>query len=257
MEEKKKKSPDDIKTGHGMTAALKTEIGFLIFLLTAALLFMVVLGSSKAMGLAVLLVIWSRILFGRTASNFTGESWHENAKRIIIFMLIAGAMQLFPPISVGARNAWRYPLIKKYVSAYNSCRIADWFPEEMTQGISDYKLGYMPSILQGTGYFTVCYAGEDAAEWESYGKENAAYIVPLADYIASDGTHFDPSDYAVSSAPSSSDPTLDVGYEKDFWTEHESDAVIYVIDTNLDSNHPRTEAVIVDVKSGLVQFYSE
>ena len=137
----------------------------------------------------------------------------------------------------------------------------DWFPDKLPDDAENCRMDYLPTIMQGGGLFSVGFeCGEGtAAEWESFGKENAVYIVPLSEYAKADGEFFDPKGYEVSAqnAEQNDYPTLDVHYDKKLWQGSEDGAVIYVMYTNLNWNHPHTEAVIVSRNDGKVQLFTE
>ena len=227
-----------------------------------ALVFLLVIGSMTGIAFVIMGTVWTTLIKNTRQSNMPlNMMWKTCITHLITMGIIFVILLSFPLMSMGNTGKWRYPLEKSYVQLRHTCRLAEWYPDKLPKDAENCRMDYLPSIMQGNGYFAVSFDCGDstAAEWENFGKENAAYIVPLSDYAANDGGHFDPTGYAVSADNNvqSSDPTLDVFYYEDMWKGCEEDSVIYVIYTNLDFNHAHTEAVIVNRKDGKVGFFTE
>lgn len=283
MDEREEKVPEEQETQDEQAVRNKKKISgrdiekYCMFALAgAAALLFILTGSSKALTMAVLLFVWW-IIRRYKYSKRRNETMEDHLKRCIIFWVIAVVVNLFTaPFFVGTKGAWRYPIIKKYTSGvYHAVRMPDWFPDKLPDSTSGCRISYLPAMGQGSGYFSVSFTCDpsEAEKWEKFGEENAKYIIPLTDYrnarkddAALYGTtnRFMPSgyetspEYAVYSASDgSTDKNLSITYNGTFWYGDEDGAVIYVKDTNLDANHPRTEAVIVNREKGMVQLYSE
>lgn len=239
--------------------AYRVELCFAWAVLLAAAALFVLTGSSGAFLPAVIGCIWA-LTTGLKMKRSADESVQENIKRIIICILITAFSQLFAPFHVGALGAWRYPIVKGYVKLYNTTRVPEWLPDRIPDGAEDYRLDYMPSIMQGSGHFSVRFkcGGEELERWVSFGESKARYIFRLADYAAASGYSWD--DEETSAGTEKGLPELgdfDVIYDKGFWQGCEDGADVYIISANIDRNHPHAEAVIINKESGMVEFTAQ
>lgn len=244
--------------------AYRVELCFACAVFLAAAALFVLTGSSNAFLPAIVGGIWAAIIRVKM-KKAAAESVQENIKRIMICLLAAALSQTIAPIFVGAGGAWRYPVIKGYVDSYNTTDIPEWLPDRIPSGAEDYRLEYMPSIMQGNGNFSVRFkcSGEELGKLESLGKEKARYILPLTDYIES-GDSINVSGYAVSPAYeiTSDDEMLqgtlsDVRYDRDFWQGYEDDAVMYVVFSSLNTRKAHSEVIIINMESGMVQLFAD
>ncbi|MCR4645831.1 MAG: DUF2157 domain-containing protein [Oscillospiraceae bacterium] len=179
--------------------------------------------------------------------------WKTQKPRTVLIDLIAlilvGNLILFafPPLFIQSKFLWQYPFQKAYVALYHNTREPEWFPDFRDDVVSDYDFSYNPSIMQGSGHFSVEFVTtpERAAEYADEYAEQAVYIVPLREY----------SRYGYYPLDETKHKVLDI-YLGDIWakeTTEEQDATIYVIETNLDWNHPHTSVAVVDPVTGRVQ----
>ena len=266
--EKLTETGDDVRSGE------KAEKVCHIALITAALLLFILTGSSKALIMVLLAVVWLIIIKYKHSKRFY-ETKSTHIKRSLIFWMIAVLANLFSaPLFVGTNGVWRYPIIKRYVhGAYHAVRMPEWFPDKLPQSTKSSRISYLPSVMQGSGYFSVSFECDvtEAEKWAEFGKENAKYIIPFCDYqkvhrSSSEGYNtipFLPSgyetapEYAVYTDQNYDDRDLSIVYNSSFWYGDEDGAVIYVKETSLDPEHPLTEAMIVNKEKGMVQLYSE
>lgn len=179
----------------------------------------------------------------RIASDILGRSM---ALMIILFIMFCT-----PTLTIHSRLTWQYPFQKFYTGLYQNVREPEWFPDFRDDVRSDYSFDYMPSIMQGTGHYSVCFvtSPEIAAEYENKFASQARYIIPLDDFTARSGW------YTIGDAKDDSgNNVLDIYWNMDFWESgEEPTAQIYVLDAVLNFNHPHSSAVIVDRESGRIQ----
>ena len=159
--------------------------------------------------------------------------------RVLAF-LIAEAFIFSTPPFLSSDSLWRYPIQRGYIGLYSNIREMEAFPDFIADVESGYRFDYMPSILQGTWHYSMCFvtSPEKAAEYAERYSQTAQYVIPLEEY---DGR------YTISDTEE-----ITAYIDKEFRAEP-SGAQIYVCETNLSFNHPHTFAVIVDVDRGMIQ----
>lgn len=253
-------SPEERASDQKPKAFYRVERCFAWAIFLAAASLFILTGSSNAFVPAALGCIWAVMI--RSKMKKGGEPVQESIKRMMIFLLISAFSQLFAPLHVGETGAWRYPVIKGYIEAYNTTDIPDWLPDKIPAGAEDHRLDYLPSVMQGNGHFSLRFkcGGEELDRLESLGREKAKYIIPLADYIEKGGD-ISVSGYEVSPAYEISGDgqgTLsDVRYDSEFWQGYEDGAEILVISASLDSHKPHSEVMIINRESGMVQLFAD
>ncbi|MCH5194668.1 MAG: hypothetical protein J1F11_11960 [Oscillospiraceae bacterium] len=186
----------------------------------------------------------------------TGEM---NARRIVTnilgrsmaLMLILFFMFSMPTLTIRSRMIWQYPFQKFYTGLYQNVKEPDWFPDFRDDVQSDYYFEYIPSLMQGTGHYSVCFitSPETAAEYENKFASQAQYIIPFEEYAAASDR------YTIGDEKDDSgNNALDVYWEKIFWRNGAEPATqIYVLDAVLNFNHPHSSAVIIDRERGRIQ----
>ena len=202
---------------------------------------------------AVILAVPAATLFLQTkAADKKGEK--VTCGNPVGALLIAGITMLLtvstPPF-ISSRSAWKYPMQKAYIGHFRNVKAPEEFPETLEEVLGDYAFGYMPSIMQGTGYFSVTYrtAPERAAAYAAEYAPKARYTIPLSEYdIGYKVEDFTPRE------DSYDDGSLDVSISDIMRGGASESAQIYVLDAVLNPNHPHSTAVIVDTETGLVQF---
>lgn len=150
--------------------------------------------------------------------------------------LAAGAvifMILTPPYTVSSSFLWQYPFQNAVLSLYRYGE-PEWFPDFRKDVRSDYHFEYLPSMMQGTGFFTVHFVTtpERAAEYAKQYAEAGAEAVSLRECVAD----FDSA----------------VRVNESFFPDPNA-ATVYVIKSNRNWNHPHSKSVTVDPASGRVE----
>lgn len=187
--------------------------------------------------------------------GFAADKNYDNKKgiigRIIALIIILFFMFSMPSLIILPSNVWQYPFQKFYTGLYHNVREPEWFPDFRDDVQSDYSFEYMPSIMQGTGHFSVCFvtSPEIAAEYERKFTSEAQYIIPLDEFTVR-------SFYSVNGNSENpwEDDVLDIYWNMKFWKKgEEPNAHIFVLDAVLNYNHPHSSAVIIDAESGRIQ----
>lgn len=159
--------------------------------------------------------------------------------RALAFVIAEGFIFCTPPF-LSSESLWRYPVQRGYIGLYRNIREPEDFPDFRADAESGYSFEYIPSIMQGSGYYSVRFvtSPERAAEYAEEYEKTAQYVIPYEEY----GER-----YTLSSTEE-----ILIYADNEFWSAA-SEAVIYVCETNLSFNHPHTFAVIVDADRGMVQ----
>ena len=165
---------------------------------------------------------------------------------------IVGFMFLLPG-AFSSKTAWRYRAQLKYVDIIRNGSF-DCFPDKLPEEISDYKIEYFPSIMQGTGHFRVHFK-TSAQQLEQYEKEYSAqalYTISLVDFKGTWDIQVD--EVNPKATVYYSDKSLEVAYDKYFWAGHEKDATVYVVSAVHYWNHPHSGAVIINKAENMIEF---
>ncbi len=85
--------------------------------------------------------------------------------RPLIPALVTGFCLLMPPLTVESGALWKYPIHRAVLGIYHNVQPSGLFPDFAGDVISDYHFSYLPSIMQGTGHFSVLFVtSADCAE---------------------------------------------------------------------------------------------
>ncbi len=203
----------------------------------------------------VLTLIWSFLilavmavmigLIGRAAAPGTANNAEREPEQHVpvtkrnvgcvmpLFFGTAIFLFLTPPITLKSPFIWQYPFQRAFLSLYRYGE-PDWFPDFRQDVRSDYCFEFLPSIMQGTGFYTVHFvtSPERAAEYASQYAGAGAEAVPLPECC--------------------NDPDSAVHVNRDFFPDPDA-AAVYIISTNRDWNHPHSKTVTVDPGSGRVE----
>ena len=158
----------------------------------------------------------------------------------VITSVTGGLISLFL-LSMGlpfrSSSEWRYRYQVFY--CYRSHKAPDSFPVTIPDGVTDYKLDFLPSILQGQGHFTVSFtAPEEYTKQKTIELENAAeHVFKLSSIDIMDRK-------IREEDPDDSLRGLEI-YLDDMERSH-PDATVYLIKSNYYTHRPHTEAVLVD-----------
>ena len=157
------------------------------------------------------------------------------------------------PQGFKAETTWRYKFQHKYVERHNKL-LTECMPEKLPDGVSDYRIDYLPHFLQGPGHFSIRFKTDteqlDKYEAEYSGK--ALYTFSLSDYISNSFKiqEFNPN--AIVSEQN--DTTLELSYDRGFWEDHAEQATVYVVSATHNWNHPQSGAIIINKTDKMVEF---
>lgn len=153
----------------------------------------------------------------------------------VVPLFFGSAIFLFltPPYVLKSPFMWQYPFQSRFLSLYRYGE-PDWFPDFRKDVRSDYCFEFLPSMMQGTGFYTVHFvtSPERAAEYAGQYADTGAETVPLPECLAD----FDSA----------------VHVNADFFPDPDA-ATVYVISSNRNWNHPHSKTVTVDPVSGRVE----
>lgn len=148
-----------------------------------------------------------------------------------------------------------YRFDKQFAELKHGNSSVKWFPQKLPEQISDYHLSYLPSLMQGTGHFTVrftCSPEEAENIAETYAAK-AIYTFPLQELHH--GMTYQVEAFSPKATVTyDNDHSLDIYWDYDFFGTDNPDAVVYVTAAVHNWNHPHSSAVIVDSKKGAVEF---
>ena len=196
---------------------------------------------------AVIITIAVAVLSGTAKAdpNMAAKQIKSVSAVLAVMLLIGFSM---PPIGISSPFKWQYPIQRFYTGLYHNEKEPDYFGDFLGDVQSDYKFEYLPSIMQGTGYYSVTFttSPERAAEYAAEFAPKAQYTISLAEYIDSDIYYIGERDPAMKNV-------LDVYVSESMKNGCSDKAKIYVLSAVLNFNHPHSSAVIVDTETGKVQ----
>lgn len=157
--------------------------------------------------------------------------------RVISVWIVLMFIFSTPPLGLSSRFLWQYPFQKSLVGMYSNVKEPEWFPDFREDVLGEYRFDYLPSIMQGTGHFSVRFrtSPRRAAEYAEIYSRQAKWTIAF--------------DNAIYSEPRDECP--DFFSDRDFWGD--SSAKVYILDGVADWNHPHSSAVIIDTNTGKIQ----
>lgn len=169
----------------------------------------------------------------------------------VIFVTILFFQSIFF-LGFSSDTPWRYNFQKSYIIFRNNYefRVA---PEKLPDEMNDYRLDYMPSVLQGTGHSSVRFkASQDVIKaYEEEYSAKAIYTYPLS--VFQDGSIDVEQVSPKADIGIQDDKSLLVYRDTDFWSESTS-ATVYVTSATHNWNHPHSTAVIIDSEKNMIEF---
>ena len=177
----------------------------------------------------------------------------KKTRRNVILLVLATLMVLWlglstAPLGISSNSLQKYPIQRAYVSLYGYDE-PDYFSgfEEDVKG--EFEFDYMPSILQGAGHYSVFFETDEdtARRYDERFSKQAKYSFTLNEYKNGDIYDGRIPELDRNNKDNHSTVSLYLGSKYEG-----SDEQVYVIDSNLDFNHPRTSAVIIDKQNNTV-----
>ncbi|MBP0967809.1 MAG: hypothetical protein J5722_09250 [Oscillospiraceae bacterium] len=207
-------------------AALLLAVGFF---LTHVWSFLILAVMAMAFGLSAA----SKVPKSAEDAEPEEPAKRKPGKKLLIFLGTALFLFLTPPITIRSGEEYQYPFQRRLIGLYRNVKEPEWFPEFLPDIRSDYCFEYLPSIMQGSGYYDVRFVTtpERAAEYLAQFSASAQETHPL---------------------PECDTEANVLRINTAFFGEN-SGAVVCIMDTNRYQNHPHSGAVIVDPDSGKIE----
>lgn len=180
-------------------------------------------------------LIWLICLLRSFSKIKQGTIQPEAGKSVCHAILLLGLIVVLS-LNVGAFRcmaAFQYPMQKWYVTTKHGSGDISWMPDTLPASVSEYGGDFLPTILQGDGYFHVHFVCDDAdiAAYEAQYSAIAQRCVPLSEASADDALF----------------------YDTGFWSNHESTATLYLLEGD-GINHPHGSAVVIDKENRCIEF---
>ena len=215
------------------------------FMLTGANSF-VVCGFTAAIAFAIAVVL-------QTLRNMKEKPYTivDRVGQVLAIAIVFCLLLSLPP-HISSSSQWRYPFQKGLIDCYHNIKEPDFFPDVKGKVQGDYHFDYLPTILQGTGHYSIRFTADSETVKEYERQFSAAAKHTYSIDGNNTGSNFITADLVL---PDNSTGTVDVYIDGSFFAG--TDAKIYVLDSNYNWNHPHTSAVIIDTAGGKVQFSRE
>ena len=155
--------------------------------------------------------------------------------------LAAACCFLMPPISMESGALWKYPIHRTILGIYKNVQPPALFPDFTDDVISDYHFSYLPSLMQGTGHYSVRFV-TDQERLDSY----------LDGFLEHMDTACLLSDIDGFTLPVSDAAAYTIWYDREFFADC-PDAGVIICESGTDPNHPHSTAIILDRATGRVQ----
>ena len=217
------------------------------FILIGGLRFLIMAAVSFLCGIWAKSAREKSLREGRKESNLRAGG--RGIEIIVTFIFALCSCFCFPPFQTSSDLKWKYPFQKSFIKLYHNIQEPDWFSDFLGDVRGDYRFDYMPTILQGTGHYSVRFVTdrEIAERYASKLAETAVHIVRLDD-------NYNGSFHVENETPENYDDSFYIYKDEEFWNDASSSAKVYVLYTDYDWNHPDTSAVLIDPETGKVEF---
>ena len=173
-----------------------------------------------------------------------------------VFLACPGLVFTTIPSGISSGSLWRYPFQRWYIGMFRNIREPEGFPDFTADVQGGYRFEYLPTIMQGTGHYSVTFrtTPERAAEYAAMYAPQAVYTLNLSENEepVSDG-YFRWTDKEFKPANAGQDGSLDVYLSSAVKNADPETTAVYVLETNHNRNHPHSLAVITDTGTGLIQ----
>ena len=161
------------------------------------------------------------------------------------------------PFALRSEQTWRFPYQKTYLALNKS--YPAWFPETLSDGVSDYELDFITSFMQGTGHTTLYFvtSPEAASELRARVEERAVYSMPLPETRSSQVTIPEDARRPFKNDPDDWDGSGDFWCRWEYWYPDgyaDPDSVVYYLAARGNWNHPASSVVILNEKTGAVEY---
>lgn len=158
--------------------------------------------------------------------------------------------------AIYASRIWLYKFRNDYYyDTLNHDRLNTLMPESIPEDAECYSYSMMPSMLQGTGLFSVCYktSAENIADYRTAAERESIMTFPLEEYLSGKSSFDTAHKEEIQALGKSEQAEVCIWYDDEFWAEC-GNAQAYLLCSNFDFNHAHSAAVIIDEERGMVQF---
>ncbi len=218
------------------------------------------LAGIAALGMFILYILTSSsqfLLAGIIAGVCTFLGLKLKSKWLLVY-IIGGLVFLMYTGFTGhfsGNKAFQYPFQRWYVNEKGGFDVS-FMPEKLPDTIYSYSTDFMPSVLQGSGYYSVLVETDEetVAEIKADTEKRAMEILPLSDCL---------DEYTIEDCVSDEAGAFQYVYkdseENSFFVYIPFEALkntdgfyVYVVYTDYDFNHPDTRAYIINESTNTV-----
>ena len=226
-----------VPTGHMPVFRVAAVIAMAGFVLTGMYRYLLLTAIALVLG-------FGGLLYDSRAAK-KGKNLRKTSRaRVLILLLCIVPVLAFPPLVVESSMRWQYPFQRFIINSYRNISEPNWFPEiDGDKIISDYHFSYLPSIMQGTGHYSIAFNTTEEQMTDYIDEYKAGGGLTKRELLLSDclggGNNTDfPALWL--------DETIRKNVSERTW--------VCVLDAVYDWNHPHTSAVILDAEHNRIQF---
>ena len=210
-----------------------------------------IVGFILTNAIAMIFVAWLGFIFGALeytkTKNKSSRPYFIAAAVLSVLPSLYFAIFLMVPVVFSSGMVWKYPFQRAYIGLYQNVDEPDWFPNFLGDVRGDYLFTYMPSIMQGDGFYDV--------RFKTTPQKAQNYIYqfePRAEYVFRiDNGNI--GETVSGELELKESETLTVRINREFWEKCGPNTKAYVLFDNFNWNHPHSAVVVVDPDSGKIQ----
>ena len=147
---------------------------------------------------------------------------------------------------------WQYPFQRWYIEFMANDDTDGFFPDQLPADAKNFCTEYCPPLMQGNGYYYICFNTDNIDQFKSYTKEAILsftmeeYANGLSEKHAARFNEFAEDGYGL-------EFYVDI---PDCIDEENYNTEIYIINSNFYWNHPHTDIIFINYDEKLVCFSS-
>lgn len=224
-----------------MTAGKKiyTVISSIVFAVVEALVLLKFFIAPNAALLVFALFYALAFVLARNARKMSASIFIAVVTAFMAFFLLP------LPAAFSSEAKFMYPLQSQYIRSSKNINIEGYFPEKLPESAENFKTEFMPSILQGTGHYYVCFNADD--EYISAAVRECSQKAVMSFKAAErDSAEIDEKVKKISGNENASP----VVYLPEFVSGNNE--VIYLLKSNYNFNHPSSMSVIINENENII-----
>lgn len=176
------------------------------------------------------------------------------AVRVALTLALAATFVL--DSAIHANRIWLYKFQNDYyynISKYE--RLNPLMPESIPDDAECYSYSMLPSVLQATGHFSVCYktSSENIAGYKTAAERESIMTFPLEEYLSDESSFNTAHKKEIQALGKNEHAYLYVWCDEKFRAEC-GNAQVYLIYSDFNFDHAHSAAVIIDEDREMVQF---